>query len=80
MSCILKAGKILAVPVLKGIVPVIVYVPLKVEPAPATVTDWPVVKMPGLATITVATLDTKAVPTTGALSNHKKPLIKSCAA
>ena len=57
--------------------PVIVYAPLKVEPAPAIVTDWPTANMPGLASITVATLDTKDVPTTGVLSNHKKPLIKS---
>ncbi len=35
---------------------------------------------PGLAIITVATLFTNAVPTTGAESNHKNPLIKSCAA
>ena len=71
----LKAGKILAVPVLKGIVPVIVKVPLKVEPAPEMVTDSPTVNIPGLANITVATLETNAVPTTGAESNHRKELI-----
>jgi hypothetical protein len=67
------------VPVVQGIVPVIVYVPLYVAPAPLIVTDSPTVKIPGLATTTLATLEDKEVATTGAESNHKKPLIKSSA-
>jgi hypothetical protein len=46
-------------------------VPLKVEPHPLKVTDWPVVKIAGFAIITVATLFCKVVPTTGAEANHK---------
>ena len=57
-----------------------VKVPLKVEPEPAIVTDSPTLNMPGVASITVATLLANAVPATGAESNHKKPFIKSCAA
>jgi hypothetical protein len=60
-----------AVPVLHGSVAVIVNAPLKVEPAPEIVTDSPVVNIPGLANITVATLDTNAVPTTGTESNQR---------
>jgi hypothetical protein len=57
--------------VLNGSVAVIVYAPLNVEPAPVKVTDWPVVKIPGLANMTVATLDINAVPTTGTESNQR---------
>jgi hypothetical protein len=64
--------RLTVVPVLQGIVPVIVKAPLKVEPAPVIVTDWPTVKIPGLAKITVATLLVREVPTTGAESNHRK--------
>jgi hypothetical protein len=59
------------VPVVGGIVPVIVCVPLKTDPQPLTTIDWLAANALGLASIRVATLSCNAVPTTGAVLNHK---------
>jgi len=62
-----------------GPIPVIARDPLNVAPDPAIVTVCPVTKMPGEATVIVATFEVSAVATTEAVLNHRNLFNKSSA-